>query len=138
MRRSRRTCPPPRDPRPPAVGIRGGGRRPHADPSGWAPPLACAGAVAWQWAARLTGGMHDSEIIHRIGELAEEERLLEEAHATTAEGLSTSERERLDELAVTLDRLWDLLRQRRALRNAGRDPDEAEERPAETVERYQQ
>lgn len=82
--------------------------------------------------------MHDAEIIHRIGELADEERRLEEAHAATAEGLSASERERLERLAVTLDQLWDLLRQRRALRSAGRDPDDAAERPAETVERYQQ
>jgi len=80
----------------------------------------------------------DAEIIHRIGELADEERRLEEAHSATVEGLSVSERERLDRLQVTLDQLWDLLRQRRALRRAGRDPGEAEERPADTVEHYQQ
>lgn len=82
--------------------------------------------------------MDDAEIIHRIGELADEERRLEEAHAATSEGLSKQERERLEALEVTLDRLWDLLRQRRALRRVGRDPDEAAERPAETVEHYQQ
>ena len=82
--------------------------------------------------------MDDADIIHRIGELADEERRLEEAHSATAEGLSARERVRLDELAVTLDRLWDLLRQRRALRRVGRDPDEAEERAAETVEQYEQ
>jgi hypothetical protein len=37
---------------------------------------------------------------------------------------------------VELDRLWDLLRQRRALRSAGADPDEASERDADTVEGY--
>lgn len=82
--------------------------------------------------------MEDTDIIHRIGELAEEERRLEEAHATTSQGLNRDEQDRLDRLQVTLDQLWDLLRQRRALRRAGRDPDEAEERPVETVEHYQQ
>lgn len=82
--------------------------------------------------------MEDADIVHRIGELTEEERRLEEAHAATSEGLNPDERDRLDRLEVTLDQLWDLLRQRRALRRAGRDPDEAEERPAETVEHYQQ
>ena len=82
--------------------------------------------------------MEDAEIIRRIGELAEEERRLEEAHAATSEGLNEQERDRLERLQVTLDQLWDLLRQRRALRHAGRDPDQAQERPADTVERYQQ
>ena len=82
--------------------------------------------------------MDDVEIIHRIGELAEEERRLEEAHAETAQRLREDERVRLERLQVTLDQLWDLLRQRRALRRAGRDPDDAKERPEETVEHYQQ
>lgn len=82
--------------------------------------------------------MDDAEIIRRIGELADEERRLEEAHAATSEGLSPGEHERLGQVQVTLDQLWDLLRQRRALRRVGRDPDDAEERPADTVERYQQ
>jgi hypothetical protein len=46
--------------------------------------------------------------------------------------------DRLEEIRVDLDRLWDLLRQRRALRDAGQDPDSANERAAETVERYWQ
>lgn len=82
--------------------------------------------------------MNDNELIHRIGELADEERRLEESHATEDEGLSPDERERLDQLQVTLDQLWDVLRQRRALRRAGRDPDDAVERSASTVEHYQQ
>jgi Protein of unknown function (DUF2630) len=45
---------------------------------------------------------------------------------------------RLEEIRVDLDRLWDLLRQRRALREAGQDPNQADERAAETVERYWQ
>lgn len=45
---------------------------------------------------------------------------------------------RLEEIRIELDRLWDLLRHRRALRHAGADPDEAGERPAGTVEGYLQ
>lgn len=82
--------------------------------------------------------MDDDDILHRIGELADEERRLEESHAQSDEGLSGKEKARLDQLQVTLDQLWDVLRQRRALRRAGRDPDEAAERPPGTVERYQQ
>ncbi len=82
--------------------------------------------------------MEDSDIIHHIGELADEERRLEEAHADADQGLNEDELERLERLQVTLDQLWDLLRQRRALRRAGRDPDEAEERAANTVEQYWQ
>lgn len=80
--------------------------------------------------------MEDQEIVTAIGELADEERRLEEAHA--GEGLSGEEHHRLEDLQETLDRLWDLLRQRRALRGAGRDPEEAVERPASTVEGYLQ
>lgn len=45
---------------------------------------------------------------------------------------------RLEEIRVDLDRLWDLLRQRRALRGAGENPDSASERSADTVEKYWQ
>jgi hypothetical protein len=51
---------------------------------------------------------------------------------------SDADADRLEEIRVDLDRLWDLLRQRRALRDAGQDPDLANERAAETVERYWQ
>ena len=78
----------------------------------------------------------DRQIIEEIGRLADEERRLEEAHS--GEGLSPDERRRLDELQVTLDRMWDLLRQRRALRSAGADPEAAAERPGSTVEGYLQ
>ncbi len=80
--------------------------------------------------------MDDDQIIQQISDLAEEEKRLEEAHV--GEGLSAEERQRLSSVEVTLDRLWDLLRQRRALRNAGRSPDEAVERPADTVEGFLQ
>lgn len=50
--------------------------------------------------------------------------------------ISDEEKELLDSINVELDRCWDLLRQRRALREFGRDPDQAEVRPAKTVENY--
>ena len=49
-----------------------------------------------------------------------------------------AETERLRAVEVELDQCWDLLRQRRALRDAGADPNQAKARDADTVERYQQ
>jgi len=80
--------------------------------------------------------MDDQELIRHIGELADEEKRLEERHV--GEGLDPAEREQLERLEVTLDQLWDLLRQRRALRDAGRNPDEAQERTPGVVEKYWQ
>jgi hypothetical protein len=80
--------------------------------------------------------MDDKEIIKQIGDLATEERRLEEAHVGV--GLSPDEHDKLRNIEVTLDQLWDLLRQRRALRDAGRSPDDAATRPAGTVENFQQ
>ena len=71
--------------------------------------------------------MDDQEIIARIGGLAEEEQRLEEQHV--GEGLTEEEAARMKSLEVTLDQMWDLLRQRRALRSAGRSPDEASSGP---------
>ena len=45
---------------------------------------------------------------------------------------------RLEAVRIELDRYWDLLRQRRALREAGLDPEGAQLRSADTVERYEQ
>ena len=80
--------------------------------------------------------MDDKEIVTRITELAAEEQQLEEAHV--GEGLSDDELARKRDLEVTLDEMWDLLRQRRAKRSAGQDPDAAEQRSAGTVEGYLQ
>lgn len=80
--------------------------------------------------------VEDEEIIGHIGELADEERQLEERHI--GEGLSDEEQARRAQLEVTLDRLWDLLRQRRALRQAGKDPEDAATRSEGTVEGYMQ
>jgi chromosome segregation ATPase len=64
------------------------------------------------------------ELRQREGELAEQP----EAVAPL--------RDELERIRVELDRLWDLLRQRRALRDSGGDPDEASERDEGTVEGY--
>lgn len=78
----------------------------------------------------------DGEIIHHIDRLVEEEHRLERDHI--GEGLDGAGRARLRELEVQLDQAWDLLRQRRARRRAGLDPDQAAERDPAIVERYQQ
>lgn len=80
----------------------------------------------------------DQEIVTQIDELVDEERALETRHAGDASPLSTEEKARLRALEVHLDQLWDLLRQRRARRNAGLDPDEAAERDPSVVEGYRQ
>lgn len=80
--------------------------------------------------------MDDLEIVRRISELAAEEHRLERAHAGTA--LDGNELRRLRDVEVALDQCWDLLRQRRARRHVGEDPDEAVIRPEGTVEGYSQ
>lgn len=78
----------------------------------------------------------DDQLHGRIEELVSEEHSLWEREAS---GEATdSDRQRLDSLKVTLDQCWDVLRQRRALREAGLDPDAARVRDAEVVEHYQQ
>jgi hypothetical protein len=78
----------------------------------------------------------DDQLHGRIEELVSEEHSLWEREA--AGEATDSDRQRLDSLKVTLDQCWDLLRQRRALREAGLDPDAARVRDAEVVEHYQQ
>lgn len=81
--------------------------------------------------------MDDNAVLSRINELVtEEERLLESSRGT--EGLSAGDDKRLKAVEVALDQCWDLLRQRRAKRHAGLDPDQADVRDATTVEGYQQ
>ena len=81
--------------------------------------------------------MEDEVVLSRINELvAEEERLLESSRGT--DGLSGTDDVRLKAVEVALDQCWDLLRQRRAKRVAGQDPDEAHVRDAATVESYTQ
>ncbi len=67
--------------------------------------------------------MQDRELLRRISELVEEERHLHE-HSTAGLGLKPEDQERLRSVQVALDQCWDLLRQRRARREFGDDPDE--------------
>ncbi len=80
--------------------------------------------------------MQDEQVFSRIEELSEEEHGL--LRRASAGGLNDEEHTRLNELQVQLDRCWDLMRQRRARRDAGQDPDEAHTRDAGTVEGYLQ
>ncbi len=84
--------------------------------------------------------MADERIANRIEQLVTEEHELrqrEEADSTSEDALE-SDRERLRAVEVELDRCWDVLRQRRALREAGADPERAEVRDERTVEGYRQ
>jgi hypothetical protein len=84
--------------------------------------------------------MSDESIAARIERLVGEEHELrnsEQADAADDQALE-GDRERLRSVEVELDRCWDLLRQRRALRDAGADPEGAHVRDAGTVEGYQQ
>jgi len=80
--------------------------------------------------------MDDRQVLGRIGALVEEEHTLE--RQATGDGLDEAQQARLHEVEVALDQCWDLLRQRRARRNAGQDPDAAAVRPEGTVEGYLQ
>ncbi len=65
--------------------------------------------------------------------------LVDEEHRLYSQGkLADEDRARLASIQVELDRCWDLLRQRRARREFGQDPDEAQVRSAKTVEHYEQ
>ena len=80
--------------------------------------------------------MADEGVHNHIEQLvAEEHQLWQREQAGQA---TDDDRKRLDEVKVALDQSWDLLRQRRALREAGLDPDAAGERNPEVVEKYWQ
>lgn len=79
--------------------------------------------------------MDDAQVLQQIEKLVQEERALrDEADAELPE----DKRARLESLEIALDQCWDLLRQRRALREFGDDPDRAHTRDATTVEKYEQ
>jgi hypothetical protein len=80
--------------------------------------------------------MADEGIHSRIEELVAEEHELYERGAEG--GLSETDQRRLESIKVGLDQCWDLLRQRRALREAGRDPGAGRVRDPDVVERYEQ
>lgn len=79
--------------------------------------------------------MDDSELTTRIAELVEEEHRLENSEHSPHDPVVE---QRVRELEVALDQAWDLLRQRRARRHAGENPDAAMVRPEGTVEGYEQ
>jgi hypothetical protein len=78
----------------------------------------------------------DQAIEDRIEALIDREHELRR-HAE-GRGLSDEEQGELRAAEVKLDQLWDLLRQRRALRAAGADPAGAHERSEDVVEHYRQ
>jgi hypothetical protein len=80
--------------------------------------------------------MNDPQIHGSIEQLVEEEHELwqRESDGTA----SDDDRRRLKAVKVSLDQCWDLLRQRRALRDAGLDPDAADVRRSDVVENYEQ
>ncbi len=80
--------------------------------------------------------MEDEGIHDRIEQLVAEEHDLYERGAQG--GLNETEHRRLESIKVGLDQCWDLLRQRRALREAGSDASDARVRDPEVVERYEQ
>jgi hypothetical protein len=76
----------------------------------------------------------DKDVLAHINELAHEEH---ELFQKESRGEATNaDKERLRDVGVKLDQCWDLLHQRRALRSAGMDPAEADERDERTVEGY--
>jgi len=84
--------------------------------------------------------MDDNSILSRIEQLVAEEHELigrEQKDAVDTDALE-ADRSRAERVSIELDRCWDLLRQRRARRDAGQDPDEAQARDPDVVERYWQ
>jgi hypothetical protein len=75
----------------------------------------------------------DQPVLGHIDRLVKEEERL---YAQSA--LTDDDRDRLAKIKVELDQCWDLLRQRRALREFGRDPEQAKVRPPKVVENYEQ
>ena len=75
----------------------------------------------------------DKSVLNHIDRLVKEEEKL-----YGRSELTNDDHERLAQLKVELDQCWDLLRQRRALREFGDDPDKAKVRPARIVENYEQ
>jgi hypothetical protein len=80
--------------------------------------------------------MDDRQVLDRIDKLVQEEEAL--LHRHEGEGLDDDEHARLDELRIQLDKAYDYLRQRRALRHSGQDPEDASMRDGGTVETYEQ
>ncbi len=82
--------------------------------------------------------MSDESVNARIERLVTEERELRSRAENDAAEALEADTERLRAIEVELDVCWDLLRQRRALRDAGVNPNQANARDRDTVERYWQ
>ncbi len=81
--------------------------------------------------------MDDKQILHRITELVDEEHQLR-TRVQRGQLDNAEETSRLRNLEEELDQCWDLLRQRRAAREYGTDPEGAQSRPVGEVEGYLQ
>lgn len=81
----------------------------------------------------MTNHTTDASVLRHIEQLVHEEQELYSSRELDDHGQT-----RLDAIKVELDQCWDLLRQRRALRDAGQNPDRAHVRPAAVVEKYEQ
>jgi hypothetical protein len=77
----------------------------------------------------------DNDTLAVIRDLVAEEKALR-AQLQHGDIDTSEEHDRLRRVEVELDQCWDLLRQRRALRETGGDPREAEVRPPDEVEGY--
>ena len=80
----------------------------------------------------MTEKTTDQSVLSHIQRLVSEEERLYKKGVPSAD-----DEERLKKINVELDQCWDLLRQRRALREFGQDPDEARSAPASVVEKYE-
>ncbi|MDR0415929.1 MAG: DUF2630 family protein [Propionibacteriaceae bacterium] len=78
-----------------------------------------------------------ADIHQHITDLVDREHALREKTARQLAPTSTAELDDLAAIERELDQYWDLLRQREALRRAGRDPDQAHIRPQSVVENYE-
>ncbi len=79
-----------------------------------------------------SAGTSDRPVLDHIRELVAEEQRLYRDHDPTE-----VDQERLQKIKIELDQYWDLLRQRRALEEFGRDPADAHLRPPQIVEKYE-
>jgi len=81
----------------------------------------------------MKGQAKDQPVLDHIQNLVTEEHRLY-SHGS----LKESDRKRLTKIEIELDQCWDLLRQRRALRDVGQNPNDAQVRLPEVVEKYEQ
>lgn len=97
------------------------------------PKSAIKASVPYERNSRMPSEKNDQSVLTHIDQLVKEEERLYAKNSLTGD-----DQARLSEVKVALDQCWDLLRQRRALREFGEDPDKAKVRPAKIVENYEQ